>query len=163
MAGILREQPLVETSAGAFDEVIAVNLRGCFLVSREAARIMAGRPRNGSPARIISMASDLAVLGREGMAAYCASKGGIISLTRALARELAPRILVNAIAPGPIDTDMTKPQTMSTEAQAKDMATPLARFGQPDDIASLAVFLASDQATFITGQCFSVDGGSAMH
>ncbi len=155
-AGILHEAPLVETSAADFDRVLDVNLRGCFLVNREAAR----RMKSG---RIINIASDLALLGRERMTAYCASKGGVISLTRSLARELAPHILVNAIAPGSIDTDMTSVDSMSPEALAKDLATPLARFGTVEEIAATARFLAGPEAGFITGQCFGVNGGSVMY
>ncbi|MBD1545609.1 SDR family NAD(P)-dependent oxidoreductase [Roseibium aggregatum] len=162
-AGILREKPLLDTSAAEFDEVIAVNLKGAFLVSREAARLMGHQATAEAPARIISMASDLAFLGREAMPAYCASKGGIVSLTRSMARELAPSILVNAIAPGPVDTDMTSVDTMSPDALAKDLATPLARFARPDEIAALAVYLAGDGARFVTGQCYGANGGSAMY
>ncbi|GAB4362714.1 MAG: 3-oxoacyl-[acyl-carrier-protein] reductase [Oricola sp.] len=162
-AGILREAPLLETSAADFDAVVSVNLRGAFLTAREAARAMLARPDTAPAGRIITMASDLAFLGREQMAAYCASKGGIVALTRSLARELAPRILVNAIAPGPVDTDMTSPATMSAEALAKDLATPLARFARPEEIAALALFLAGDGAGFTTGQCYGANGGSAMY
>ncbi len=161
-AGILVEAPTVETSAAAFDRVVAVNLRGTFLVSREAARLMLARPAGTTPARIVNLASDLASLGRERMAAYSASKGGIISLTRSLAREFAPSILVNAIAPGPVATDMTSPETMSPEALAKDLDIPLARFAEPDEIAALALYLAGDGARFVTGQCYGINGGSVM-
>ncbi|SDI18094.1 SDR family NAD(P)-dependent oxidoreductase [Aliiruegeria lutimaris] len=154
-AGILHEAPLAETTLADFDRVIAVNLRGGFLVAREAARRM-------ESGRILNIASDLGLLGRENMAAYSASKGGIIALTRSMARELAPKILVNAIAPGPIDTDMTSPGAMSPEALAKDLDTPLARFGRPEEVAALATFLAGPQAGFITGQCYGVNGGSVM-
>lgn len=160
-AGILHEAPLIETTAADFDRVIAVNLRGTFLVAREAARRM--RPIRPGAGRIIAIASDLGFLGREGMATYCASKGGVISLTRSLARELAPDILVNAIAPGSTQTDMTRPESMSTEAIAKDLDTPLARFGQPEEIAAMALFLGGSGAGFITGQVFGVNGGSAMY
>lgn len=155
-AGILRDSPLAETEAAAFDRVIAVNLRGPFL----AARAFARRRDSG---RIINIASDLGLLGREGMSAYTASKGGVIALTRTLARELAPDILVNAIAPGAVETDMTRPESMSAEQLARDMDTPLARFGQPGEIAAMALFLAGPQAGFITGQCIGVNGGSAMY
>ncbi|MFZ2101015.1 MAG: 3-oxoacyl-ACP reductase family protein [Oricola sp.] len=162
-AGILREAPLLETSAEDFDAVVSVNLRGAFLTAREAARAMLARPETAPAGRIITISSDLAFLGRERMAAYCASKGGIASLTRSLARELAPRILVNAIAPGPVDTDMTSPQSMSAEALAKDLASPLARFARPEEIAALAVFLAGEGSSFVTGQCYGANGGSAMY
>jgi len=155
-AGILRESPLAETEAAEFDRVIAVNLRGTFLASREFVR-------RGSAGRIINIASDLGLLGREHMAAYTASKGAIISLTRTLARELAPDVLVNAIAPGSVETDMTSPESMSPEQIAKDLDTPLARFGQPGEIAAMALFLAGPDSGFITGQCFGVNGGSVMH
>ncbi len=155
-AGILRAAPFAETGTAEFDRVIAVNLRGPFLTSRAFVR----RAEQG---RIINIASDLGLLGREEMAAYTASKGGVIALTRTLARELAPRFLVNAIAPGSVETDMTSPASMSPEQLARDMDTPLARFGQPEEIAAMAVFLAGPQAAFITGQCIGVNGGSAMY
>ena len=155
-AGILHEAPLANTLVSDFDRVISVNLRGSFLTTREFSR----RTTKG---RIINIASDLGVLGRENMVAYTASKGAIISLTRTLALELAPDILVNAIAPGSTETDMTSPQSMSPEALAKDLNTPLARFGQPEEIADMAVFLAGPKSQFITGQCFGVNGGSVMH
>ncbi|WP_343080056.1 3-oxoacyl-ACP reductase family protein [Ostreiculturibacter nitratireducens] len=154
-AGILRQSPLAKTGVEEFDRVIAVNLRGTFLASRAFVR----RAQAG---RIINIASDLGILGREEMSAYTASKGAIIALTRTLARELAPNILVNAIAPGSIETDMTSPASMSPEQLAKDMATPLARFGQPEDIAAMACFLAGAESNFVTGQCFGVNGGSVM-
>lgn len=154
-AGILQQAPLAETRAEDFDRVIAVNLRGPFLASREFVR----RQTTG---RIINIASDLGVLGREEMAAYTASKGGVIALTRTLARELAPDILVNAVAPGSIETDMTSPASMSAEQLAKDLDTPLARFGQPEEIAAMVGFLAGPGGDFVTGQCIGVNGGSVM-
>ncbi len=160
-AGILRESPLVDTRIEDFDRVIAVNLRGSFLAARAFAR-QAG-PHAATQRRIVNIASDLGILGREHMAAYTASKGAIIALTRSLALELAPHTLVNAIAPGSIETDMTSPAQMSPEQLAKDMDTPLARFGQPQDIAAMAAYLAGPNANFITGQCFGVNGGSVLH
>ena len=154
-AGILRDSPLAETEAADFDRVIAVNLRGTFLASRGVVR----RVRGG---RIVNIASDLGLLGREEMAAYTASKGGVIALTRTLARELAPAFLVNAIAPGAIETDMTSPASMSAEQRARDMATPLGRFGRPEDIAAMALHLAGPGGDFVTGQCIGVNGGSVM-
>lgn len=154
-AGILTEGPLAKTDVADFDRVIAVNLRGSFL----AARAFVRRTDAG---RIVNIASDLGILGREKMAAYTASKGAIIALTRTLARELAPNILVNAVAPGSTETDMTSPENMSPEAIAKDLDTPLARFGQPGEIADMVAYLASPQSDFITGQCFGVNGGSVM-
>lgn len=161
-AGILLERRLVDTTAGEFDRVVAVNLRGTFLVGREAVQALLRRPDGDPPGRLINIGSDLAVVGREGMSAYCATKGAIAAMTRAWARELAPRVLVNAIEPGPIDTDMTAAESMSAEALEKDLATPLRRIGRPEEVAALAVFLAGPRAGFITGQCLGVNGGSAM-
>jgi 3-oxoacyl-[acyl-carrier protein] reductase len=155
-AGILIEKPLLETTAEDFDRLIGVNLRGAFLVGREALRVMA---RQG---RVINIASELAYLGRENCSVYCASKGGVLSMTRAWAREFAPGILVNAIAPGPIDTPMLGAEFTSPATLAKETQNPLGRIGRPEEIASAAVFLAGPGATFMTGQCISPNGGAVM-
>jgi 3-oxoacyl-[acyl-carrier protein] reductase len=157
-AGILIEKPLLETSAADFDRLIGVNLRGVFLVGREALRVMA---RQGA-GRVINIASELAYLGRENCSLYCASKGGVLSLTRSWAREFAPKILVNAIAPGPTDTAMLQAEFTSPETLAKEAQNPLGRIGRPEEIASAAVFLAGPGATFMTGQCISPNGGAVM-
>jgi 3-oxoacyl-[acyl-carrier protein] reductase len=158
-AGILIEKPLLETTIEDFDRLIAVNLRGVFLTGREALRLMVRQSRGG---RVINIASELAYLGRENCSLYCASKGGVLSLTRSWAREFAPSILVNAIAPGPTDTPMLGPQSTSPETLAKETTNPLGRLGRPDEIAAAAVFLAGPGATFMTGQCISPNGGAAM-
>ncbi len=157
-AGILIEKPLLESSAADFDRLIGVNLRGAFLVGREALRLMTPQGRG----RVINIASELAYLGRADCSIYCASKGGIISMTRSWAREFAPDILVNAIAPGPTDTAMLGPQSTSPETLAKEAEIPLGRIGRPEEIAAAAVFLAGPAATFMTGQCVSPNGGAAM-
>jgi 3-oxoacyl-[acyl-carrier protein] reductase len=173
-AGILIEKPLLETTAEDFDRVIGVNLRGAFLVGREALRVMA---RQGG-GRVINVASELAYLGRENCSVYCASKGGVLSMTRSWAREFAPDILVNALAPGPTDTPMLGAESTSPaspgelgswaptpqlpETLAKETQNPLGRLGRPEEIASAAVFLAGPGATFITGQCVSPNGGAVM-
>jgi 3-oxoacyl-[acyl-carrier protein] reductase len=157
-AGILIEKPLLETTAGDFDRLIGVNLRGAFLVGREALRVMA---RQGS-GRVINIASELAYLGRENCSVYCASKGGVLSMTRAWAREFAPHILVNAIAPGPTDTAMLEADSTSPETLARESQNPLGRIARPEEIAAAAVFLAGPGATFMTGQCVSPNGGAAM-
>jgi 3-oxoacyl-[acyl-carrier protein] reductase len=157
-AGILIEKPLLETTAEDFDRLIGVNLRGVFLVGREALRVMA---RQGE-GRVINIASELAYLGRENCSVYCASKGGVLSMTRAWAREFAPGILVNAIAPGPIDTPMLGAEFTSPATLAKETQNPLGRIGRPEEIASAAVFLAGPGATFMTGQCISPNGGAVM-
>jgi 3-oxoacyl-[acyl-carrier protein] reductase len=158
-AGILIEKPLLETSAGDFDRLMGVNLKGVFLAGREALRLMVRQDRGG---RVINITSELAYLGRENCSLYCASKGGVLSMTRSWAREFAPKILVNAIAPGPTDTPMLGIEQTSPETLAKETQNPLGRLGRPEEIASAAVFLAGPGATFMTGQCVSPNGGAAM-
>jgi 3-oxoacyl-[acyl-carrier protein] reductase len=156
-AGILVEGPLATMPLEDFERQIAVNLRGPFVVTQAALPMI---PRGG---RIVNVASELAYLGREGASAYAATKGAILSLTRSWARELAPDILVNAVAPGPVDTPLLAFGDMTPDAQALETRNPLGRVGQPHEIAAVIAFLASDRASFITGQCFSADGGAAMH
>jgi 3-oxoacyl-[acyl-carrier protein] reductase len=157
-AGILIEKPLLETTAADFDRLIGVNLRGVFLVGREALRVMV---RQGG-GRVINVASELAHLGREGCSIYCASKGGVLSMTRSWAREFAPHILVNALAPGPTDTPMLGAEFTSPETLAKEAENPLGRIADPREIASVAAFLAGPGASFMTGQCLSPNGGTVM-
>ena len=157
-AGILFEKPLLETSVAEFDRLIAVNLRGTFLVGREALRVMA---RQGS-GRVINIASELAYLGCERMSAYCASKGGVLSLTRSWAREFAPDILVNAIAPGPTDTPMLSTAYMDAATVANSSNVPLRRLGRPEEIAAAALFLADPANGYMTGQCLGPNGGAVM-
>ncbi len=157
-AGVMLERPLFETTSADFDRVVGVNLRAVFLVGREAIRPMA-RAKSG---RVINIASELGILGRAGFSAYCASKGGVIALTRAWAREFGPDILVNSIAPGPIDTDMLSLAVMSAEWIARETDIPLRRVGKPGEIASTALFLAGPGASYITGQCLGPNGGAVM-
>lgn len=156
-AGIIHEAPLLETSAPDFDRVIAVNLRGSFLMGREAIRRMQGRG-----GRVILTASDLAYAGRESFSPYVASKHAVMGLVRSWAREFAPEILVNALCPGPIETPMLDADHMSPEWRARELDIPLARFGRPEEIAAMALFLAGPQARYITGQGIGVNGGSVM-
>lgn len=158
-AGIILEKPLLETSIDDFDRIVRVNLRGSFLMGREAIKAMVER---GGSGRIINIASDLAYLGRAEFSAYCATKAGILGLTRSWAREFAPYILVNSVAPGPVDTPMISAKNMSPEWLAKETDNPLGRIGGPEEIASVIAFLAGPEATFITGQTFSPNGGSVM-
>lgn len=158
-AGILHEQRLLETSAADFDRVIGVNLRGTFLVGREAIRNMI---ETGNGGRVINIASDLGYLGRERNSAYCASKAGVGAMTRSWALEFSPDVLINAIAPGPVDTDMLGADVMSEDQRAKEGDIPVGRVGRPEEIAGMAVFLAGPRATFITGQTYGVNGGSVM-
>jgi len=156
-AGILIEGTLATMPLDDFDRQIAVNLRGLFIVTQIA---LPKIPKGG---RIINVASELAYLGREGASAYAATKGAALSLTRSWARELAPDILVNAVAPGPVDTPLLGFGAMTPEEQALETRNPLGRIGRPEEIAAVIAFLVSDKASFITGQCFSADGGAAMH
>ena len=157
-AGILFEKPLLDTTVAEFDRLVAVNLRGTFLVGREALRVMTRRRRG----RIINIASELAYLGCERMSVYCASKGAVVSLTRSWAREFAPDILVNAIAPGPTDTPMLTAEYMEPATVAGSGNVPLGRIGRPEEIAAAAVFLANPANSYMTGQCISPNGGAVM-
>lgn len=157
-AGITKDTLIIRMTEEDFDRVIEVNLKGAFNCLRAVSPIML-KQKNG---KIINMSSVVGVLGNPGQVNYCASKAGVIGMTKSLARELGSRnITVNAIAPGFIDTDMTK---VLTEEQKKSMLTqvPLKRLGSTEDVANLAAFLASEQSNYITGQVISVDGGMAM-
>ncbi|MFC6669261.1 SDR family NAD(P)-dependent oxidoreductase [Marinobacterium aestuariivivens] len=157
-AGVIQEKPLLETSAADFDWVMGVNVRGQFLCGREALRRMAGRG-----GRLINMTSDLSYSGREDFSPYCASKAAVNALTRSWAREFAPQVLVNGIAPGPIDTDMLDVEHMTPEWRRKEEAlTVLKRIGRPEEVASLAVFLAGPGSSYLTGQIVGPNGGSVM-
>ncbi|MGE0280899.1 MAG: SDR family NAD(P)-dependent oxidoreductase [Rhizobiaceae bacterium] len=159
-AGIIHEAPLLETPVADFDRVIAVNLRGSFLVGKTAIGLMNGT--DNAPARVIMIASDMAYYGRETFSPYVASKHGVLGLVRSWAKEFAPRILVNAICPGPIDTEMLGADNMSAEWRARELAIPLARFGRAEEVAELAVFLAGSGGRYFTGQGLGVNGGSIM-
>ena len=156
-AGIEIDEPLAGADVATLDRMYAVNVRGTFLMGR------ALLPHLADGSRIINLASELAYLGRAGSSAYAATKGAIISLTRSWARELGPRVLVNAVAPGPTDTPLLHFDTLSPQVQALELSNPLGRIGRPEEIAAVIVFLAGAGASFITGQCFGVDGGAAMH
>lgn len=159
-AGIIHEAPLLETPVADFDRVIAINLRGSFLVGQTAIGLMQGTEE--APARAILIASDMAHYGRETFSPYVASKHGVLGLVRSWAKEFAPRILVNAICPGPIDTEMLGAANMSAEWRARELAIPLARFGKPEEIAALALFLGGDGGRYFTGQGIGINGGSVM-
>ncbi len=158
-AGVMLEKPLLDTTMADFDRLMSINLRGAFMVGREALRVM---HRSGAGGRVINIASDLGYSGREHFGVYCASKAAVVSLTKSWAKEFAPRILVNALCPGPVDTDMLDIRNMSAEWRRKEEDIPLGRIARPEEIAGLAVFLAGPGATFITGQGLGVNGGSVM-
>jgi 3-oxoacyl-[acyl-carrier protein] reductase len=154
-AGIEIDAPLAVFDMADFDRMYAVNVRGSALVAREALKAM------GDGGRIINLASELAFLGRAGSSGYCATKGAVVAMTRSWARELGPRILVNAVAPGPIDTPLLHFESLAPEIQALETANPLRRIGRAEEVAAAIVFLAGP-ASFMTGQCIGVDGGATM-
>lgn len=154
-AGITRDNLLMRMSDEEWNAVISTNLSSCFYLSSNLVRAMMGK-RWG---RIINISSVSGIAGNAGQANYSAAKAGIIGFTKTLARELAARnITANAVAPGFIETDMTAklPENIMEAAKA---AIPLKRFGKPDDIARVCAFLASEEASYITGQVISVNGG----
>jgi NAD(P)-dependent dehydrogenase (short-subunit alcohol dehydrogenase family) len=155
-AGIYPNTPVLEMAEAEWDAVFDTNVKGVFLVSRAVARRMAAR---GAGGRIVNISSGSAKSGRVGAAHYCASKAAVEMFTKVLAMELAPQgIVVNAVAPGLIEVPGW---SLSEEyIDALVAATPLGRIGQPEDIARAVLYLASPDATFITGSVLSVDGGS---
>ena len=157
-AGLTRDNVLVRLKDEDWDAVIDTNLRGAFAATRAAARGMMKR-RWG---RVINITSVVGIIGNKGQANYAASKAGLIGLTKSVAKELASRnVLANAVAPGFIDTDMTKALTPDAREQLSAQI-PLGRLGTPADIAGLIAFLASEHASYITGHVFVVDGGMVM-
>lgn len=156
-AGLLKTSFLAMTSEASWDEVLDVNLKAAFQLSKLAAKTM-NRAKRG---RIINVSSQAAQMGDIMRASYSAAKAGLIGLTKATARELAASsITCNAIAPGFIETDMTQSDEARREAQRK--LVPVGRFGTAEEVAALILFLASDEAAYITGQCFAIDGGLRM-
>jgi 3-oxoacyl-[acyl-carrier protein] reductase len=157
-AGITKDALIMRMSESDWDAVLSVNLKGVYNFTKAAVRHMM-KARAG---RIISIASVVGLMGNPGQANYSASKAGVIGLTKSVAKELASRgITVNAIAPGFIKTRMTE---ALTDSQRKIMLDkiPLNRLGEPQDVANAALFLASDWASYITGQVITVDGGMVM-
>lgn len=157
-AGITRDNLLMKMSEEEFDAVIDINLKGAFNCVKHVSRQML-KQKGG---RIINLSSVTGIMGNAGQANYCASKAGLIGLTKSVARELGSRgITVNAIAPGYIDTEMTAvlPDQIKETMLGQ---IPLKKPGTTEDVAELAAFLASDKAGYITGQVISVDGGMAM-
>ena len=157
-AGITRDSLVLRMSEEDWDKVIAVNLKGCFVCTRAAAKVML-KQRFG---KIVNLASIIGIMGNTGQANYAASKAGIIGLTKSVAKELASRgICVNAIAPGFIKTEMTA--RLSEDVQKRMLSgIPLGRFGEPKDVADLALFLSSESSSYITGQVIQIDGGMLM-
>jgi len=156
-AGVISASPLGEMSVRTWDDLMAVNLRGPFLVTRE---VLPGMIDQGE-GRIVNVASQLGLVGAERLVHYSASKGGLIAFTRALAREVAPAITVNAVAPGAIDTDLGA--DLGDEVTRSLSEIPLERYGTVEDVVPTVLLLASPAGDYYTGQTLSPDGGDAMH
>lgn len=157
-AGIVLVKPFLETSLKDWQQVIDTDLTSVFNCCRAVLPGMLAR----NSGCVINIVSELAYLGRDRYCAYTAAKGGVLSLTRSLAREFAPDIRVNAIAPGPTDTEMLASELTSEALYAQEISIPAGRIGKPEEIAGSAVFLASDQASFYCGDVLSPNGGALM-
>ncbi|MFH1476363.1 MAG: 3-oxoacyl-[acyl-carrier-protein] reductase [Verrucomicrobiota bacterium] len=157
-AGITRDGFLVRMSEEDWDQVLAVNLKGTFLFTKAVSRGMI-KQKSGV---IVNLASIIGLIGNAGQCNYAASKAGVIALTKSAARELASRnIRVNAVAPGFIETKMTAALPEAVRGKMLD-AIPMARFGLPDDVANVVLFLASPASAYMTGQVLSISGGMVM-
>ena len=157
-AGITKDKPMLMMSEDDWDSVLDINLKGAFLCSKLAAKCMI-KQKSG---KIINISSVAGQYGNPGQANYSASKAGMIGLTKAIAKELAPRgITCNAVTPGLIQSDMTEelPEDLK-QNYLKNIA--LGRFGTPEEVANLVAFLASDNSNYITGQVIDIDGGLVM-
>lgn len=157
-AGITKDNLIIRMKEEDFDSVIKTNLKGAFNCLKAVTPIML-KQKYG---KIVNMASVVGVVGNPGQVNYCASKAGLIGMTKSLAKEIGSRnITINAIAPGFIDTDMTK--ILSDDQKKKILSQiPLNKFGNVEDIANVALFLGSENSNYITGQVIHVDGGMAM-
>ena len=160
-AGVGWTGPLIEFDEESWDGMLDINLKGTFFCCQAALPYL--RESGGN---IVNLGSDAGLIGDAGMSAYCASKGGVVNLTRALALELAPRVRVNCVCPGYVDTDMVRRDGID---QAQDPAiaeqeiinyAPLKRMGEPQDIGRAIAYLASTDAKFITGAALQIDGGA---
>lgn len=156
-AGVSTHIPFLELPVAEFDRLLAVNLRGTFLCCRAVCPNMVRR----ASGVVTNIASELALIGAPGLVHYSASKGGVVALSKALARELAPAVRVNVVAPGPTETEMlmAHPDEYNDD---KRREIPLQRWGRPEDIAGTIAFLASADATYYTGWVLSPNGGTVM-
>ncbi|MBX4949136.1 MULTISPECIES: SDR family oxidoreductase [Rhizobium] len=151
-AGVMEEAPLGAISAAQVDRMFAVNVRGAIFTTREAL------PHLPDGGRIFNVVSELAYIGRANASVYCATKAARLALTRSWARELAPRILVNAVAPGPTDTPLLGFETMDDRMREMETANPLGRIGRPEEVAAAIVFLTGPSASLFVGQCIGPNG-----
>ncbi|MEA4960115.1 3-oxoacyl-[acyl-carrier-protein] reductase [Lutispora sp.] len=157
-AGITKDSLLLRMSEDDFDKVLSINLKGAFNFTKEVSKVMV-KQRHG---KIINISSVVGIIGNSGQSNYAAAKAGMIGFTKSIAKELGSRgITVNAIAPGFIETDMTA--VLSDKIKEQFLASiPLKRAGRAEDVASAAVFLASEYSNYITGQVINIDGGMVM-
>ncbi len=157
-AGVLLSKPTVDTTMEDWSRVIGINLTGTWNCLHA---VLPGMIARGA-GRIINVSSELGLIGFATYAAYCASKGGVIALTKAVAKEVAPHgVLVNSVAPGPIETHMLKYDTIEYNEETR-AGIPLRRFGQPDEIAAAVEFLAGPGGSYMVGQVVSPNGGTAI-
>jgi NAD(P)-dependent dehydrogenase (short-subunit alcohol dehydrogenase family) len=160
-AGVAKYGPIEDFDEAAWDQTLDVNLKGTFFCTRAA--LAALRDSKGN---IINLASDAGLIGVPNLAVYCASKAGVVNMTRALALELAPDVRVNCVCPGYVDTDMVRRDGIeradnpTAAEQALINEAPLKRIATPDEIATAILYLASDDARFVTGAAFQIDGGT---
>ena len=160
-AGVAKVGPIEEIDEAAWDQMLDINLKGTFFCIR--ASLAALRDSKGN---IVNIASDAGLIGDPTMAVYCASKGGVVNMTRAMALELAPDVRVNCVCPGYVDTDMVRrdeiEQASDPVAMEQELinTAPLKRIATPGEIATAIVYLASDDARFVTGAAFQIDGGT---
>lgn len=160
-AGVARSGPIEEFDEAAWDQTLNINLKGTFFCIRSA--ISALRESRGN---IINLASDAGLIGARDLIVYCASKGGVVNMTRAMALEFAPDVRVNCICPGYVDTDMVRRDGIERAGNPADMEqslidlAPLKRLASPEEIASAIIYLACDDARFVTGAAFQIDGGT---
>lgn len=160
-AGVGASGPIDDTDEAAWDRIVDVNLKGTFFCIRHA--LGALRDSGGN---VVNLASDAGLIGEAGLSAYCAAKGGVVNLTRALALELAPAVRVNCVCPGYVDTDMVRrdgierAEDPAAAERALAERAPLRRIGRPDEIATAILYLASEDARFVTGAALQIDGGT---
>lgn len=157
-AGIILEKPFLDTGEDDWANLLGVDLHAVYRCCRHALAHMQAR----GDGCIVNIASELGQIGRERYAAYCTAKAGVIGLTKALAREFAPAIRVNALAPGPVDTPMVSVEHMSAAMIERETAIPAGRLGRPEEIAAAVLFLVSPEASFFHGQTLGANGGAWM-